>query len=65
MKTPKELAEEYAKEIEEVPIVFYKPIEHCRKAYLAGYAAGYDACKEIYEVLIKQMAKRGENDENT
>jgi len=39
MKTPEELAEEYNKQLEQVPIMYYLPTEPCRKAFLAGYQA--------------------------
>lgn len=65
MKTPEQLAEEYATPRFETydPTKGYQKAQ--RNAFMAGYAAGYDACKEIYEVLIKHMTKREESYENT
>ena len=39
MKTPEQMAEEYAANVERVPILFYKPEVPCKNAFLAGYEA--------------------------
>ena len=65
MKTPEQLAEEYATPKFETydPMKGYQKAE--RNAFLAGYAAGYDACMATYEAIIEKMNKRGSCNENT
>ena len=63
MKTPEELAEDYVQ-------AWWGPREDnmtlaTRQSFMAGYAAGYDACKDIYEVLIQHITKKVDDDENT
>jgi hypothetical protein len=59
MKTPEELAEEYNKQPQQVPIMYYLPTEPCRKAFLAGYQAAApqwisvkDRLPELKETLL-------------
>ncbi len=51
MKTPEELAEEYNKQLERVPIMYYLPTEPCRKAFLAGYQAARDQLADVGKVI--------------
>lgn len=63
MKTPEQLAEEFVQ-------AWWGPRKDnltlaTRQSFLAGYQAGYDACKDIYDVLIQHIAKKANDDENT
>ncbi len=58
MKTPEELADEYNKQLEQVPIMYYLPTEPCRKAFLAGYQAAKEhahAALEEAEAKIQEL----------
>jgi hypothetical protein len=61
MKTPEELADEYNKQLEQVPIMYYLPTEPCRKAFLAGYQAAKEhahaALEEAEAVLNRLQTK--------
>ena len=61
MKTPEELADEYNKQLEQVPIVYYLPTEPCRKAFLAGYQAAKEhahAALEEAEAEIDRLQSK-------
>ncbi len=61
MKTPEELAEEYNKQLEQVPIMYYLPTEPCRKAFLAGYQAAKEhahAALEEAEAEIDRLQSK-------
>ena len=63
MKTPEELADEHTKawwgdREDNITIA-------TRQAFMAGYSAGYDACKDVYDVIIQHITKEVDDDENT
>ena len=55
MKTPEQLAEEYGATVERVPILFYKPEEPCKNAYLTGYQVAHEKLSQHIQSLESQL----------